>query len=443
MTRFSLIPVEIFYSIFSLLSKPDLSRLSRTCKQIHQLATPRLWRSYRNYNQQPYNLFLRAVLTNPDLAKHIIELHTSNVSEDDPREISEEDIESFQSAVSDLSLPIEFKDRLNEGIKEGYSDPMLALSLCKLPNLKNLFLYRPDFSDLICELFDHANSGEFSGLDNLRRFSIETTDVSCAVGTVRDFGGVFNRAHEVQIVQLNDENMSPSRFREGTSAVEHLHILESGMGTDAMRVFVQGCRTLRTFNYTFGNVDYYEDHFKPQEAVKELEHHKDTLEELTVLYCDDRLKQSWYDLTGREWYMGTELQQFNKLKKLRSGMHSLLGLLHPQTAAMETYPANPQTDRERPELVDVLPASIEHLTILYADARIIPHLQKVGDVREKQFPSLKKVIVGLCSESTEKDVQLEIPGLDLLVLYQTQEEREAYVYDRDAYSWVGSPVFRD
>lgn len=124
-------------------------------------------------------------------------------------------------------------------------------------------------------------------------------------------------------------------------------------------------------------------------------------------------------------------------------MHSLLGLLHPQSAAMETYPANPQADRERPELVDVLPASIEHLTILYADARIIPHLQKVGLVCENQFPNLRKVIVGFCSESTKKDVQFEIPGLELSVLYQTSEEREAYVYGREPYSWVGSRVFRD
>lgn len=443
MTRFSLIPVEILHSIFSLLNKSDLSRLSRTCKQIHQQATPRLWRSYCNYNQQPYNAFLRAIVTNPGRAKHVEELHTSNVSEDDPREISEDDIQSFQSAVSNLSLPDEFKDRLNEGIKEGYSDPMLALLLCKLPNLKNLFLYRPDICDLICELFGHANSGKFSGLDKLQRFSIETTDVSCAVGTVRDYGGVLNMAHEVQIVQLNDETMSPSRFKEGSSAVEHLHILESGMGTDAMRVFAQSCKTLRTFNYTFGNVDYYDDYFKPQEAVKELERHKDTLEELTMLYDDDRLKQSWYDLTAREWYMGTELQQFTRLKKLRSGMHSLLGLLHPQSAAIETYPANPQADRERPELVDVLPASIEHLTILYADARIIPHLQKVGVACENRFPNLRKVIVGFCSESTEKDVQFEISGLELSVLYQTPEEREAYVYGRKPYSWVGSQAFRD
>ncbi|KAF3029406.1 hypothetical protein E8E15_009690 [Penicillium rubens] len=437
-----LIPLEILDSIFSLLDRTDISRLSRACKQIHQQATPRLWRSYCNYNQQPYNTFLRAIVTNPGRAKHVEELHTSNVTEDDPHESSEDDVQSFQSAVSNLSVPDEFKDHLNKGIKEGYSDAMLALLLCKLHNLKNLFLYRPDICDLICELFDYVNSGKSSILGNLRRFSIETTDMSCAVGTVRDYGGILNIAREVQIVQLNDETMSPSRFREGSSAVEHLHILESGMGTDAMRVFVQSCKTLRTFNYTFGNVDYYDDHFKPQEAVEELRRHKVTLEELTMLYDDDRLKQSWYDLTAREWYMGAELRRFTKLKVLRSGMHSLLGLLHAQSAAMETYPADPRADRGRPELVDVLPASIEHLTIMYADAQIIAHLQKIGVVCKNQFPNLRKVIVGFCAESTEKDIQLEIPGLELLLLYQTAEEREAYVYGREPYSWVGSQVFR-
>ncbi|KAJ6179477.1 hypothetical protein N7519_009938 [Penicillium mononematosum] len=80
---------------------------------------------------------------------------------------------------------------------------------------------------------------------------------------------------------------------------------------------------------------------------------------------------------------------------------------------------------------------------MYADARIIPHLRKVGIVCGNQFPNLRKAIVGFCAESTEKDVQFEIPGLELLVLYQTSEEREAYDYGREPYSWVRSQVFRD
>ncbi|BCS22575.1 F-box protein [Aspergillus puulaauensis] len=446
MTQLSLVPVEVLYSIISLLGPSDHSRLSRTCKQIHQLATPRLWRSYRKYNQQPYNPFLRTILTNPCLASHIEELRMADATQDDPREISDEDIQLFQSAVSKLPLPAEFQDRLKAGIREGHSDPMLAVILCNLPNLKNMFLDRPESCELICELFDHADSGEFSsslGLNSIRRFSIETEDYLFSTGPCHEYGSMFNMTHEAQIIHLSDDSMSPSRFRDGSSALEHLHILASCMGPDAMRVFIRSCRTLRTFNYTFGKVRDNEDHFRPREAVGELRRHGDTLEELTMLYDDDHVKMPLYDLTAREWYMGTGLRRFTRLKKLRSGMHSLLGLLHPRSNAMEAYPANPQADKERPELVDVLPASIEHLSILYADARIIPHLQKVGDIREKQFPNLKKIIVGFCSESTEKDVQLEIPGLELVVLYQIQEEREAYVNGRERYSWVGSPVFRD
>ena len=449
MAQLLVVPVEILYSILDLLSPSDLSRLSQTCKQIHQVATPRLWRSYRKYNQKPYNSFLRTILTNPGLANHIEELHVADVTQDDPREISEEDIELFHSAVSKLPLPATFKDRLKTGIGEGYSDPMLAVILCKLPNLNNLFLDRPESCDLICELFTLADSRELPGglVDNIRirRFSLETEDYAFSVGPCHEYGGVINMAHEVQIVHLDDDSMSPSRLQAGSSAVEHLHILASGMGTDAMRAFIQGCRMLRTFNYTFGKVRNHEDYFRPREAVRELRRcHGHTLEELTMLYDDDCVKMPLYDLTAREWYMGTELRGFTKLKKVRSGMHSLLGLLHRQSDAMEAYPANPQADNERPELVDVLPTSIEHLSILYADARIIPHLQKIGNVREKRFPNLKKVIVGFCTESTDKDVlPLEIPGLQVVVLYQTQEEREAYVNGRERYSWVGSPVFRD
>ncbi|KAJ6179475.1 hypothetical protein N7519_009936 [Penicillium mononematosum] len=115
-----LIPLEILDSIFS-----------------HPASLEKL-----NYNQQPYNTFLRAIVTNPGRAKYVEELNTSNVTEDDPCDISEDDIQFFQS-VSNLSIPDEFKDHLNKGIKEGYSDAMLTLLLYKLPNLKNLFLYHP------------------------------------------------------------------------------------------------------------------------------------------------------------------------------------------------------------------------------------------------------------------------------------------------------------
>lgn len=43
----------------------------------------------------------------------------------------------------------------------------------------------------------------------------------------------------------------------------------------------------------------------------------------------------------------------------------------------------------------------------------------------------------------EKDIQLKIQELDFSVLYQTKKEQEAYIYDWEPYSWVGSPVFRD
>lgn len=81
MPRLCDIPLELLYSILFLLDPLDLSCLSGTCKLFHQLATPRLWKSYHNYNQRPYNSFLRAVLTNPKLAEHIQEVHMSNVSQ--------------------------------------------------------------------------------------------------------------------------------------------------------------------------------------------------------------------------------------------------------------------------------------------------------------------------------------------------------------------------
>lgn len=168
--------------------------------------------------------------------------------------------------------------------------------------------------------------------------------------------------------------------------------------------------------------------------------HRNTLEELTILYDDDCIKQLWYDLSVSEWYMGTELRGFMKLKTLRSGMHSLLGLLQPHSVAMEQY--RTKSGVETPDLVDVLPGSLERLTILYADERIVPHLQRVTKVRVQQFPNLKKVGIGFCQEAMERNVELQMEGVELTMLYQSKSERAAYVYDREGFSWLGSPVFR-
>lgn len=77
------------------------------------------------------------------------------------------------------------------------------------------------YTNLICDLFDHVDAGDFSGIDNFQRSSIETTNVLCAMENVQDYAGGLSKAHEVQIVQLNDGNISPSRFQDGSSIVEY------------------------------------------------------------------------------------------------------------------------------------------------------------------------------------------------------------------------------
>lgn len=162
MSQFRLVPVEIFYSIIGLLSPSDLSHFSRTCQRIHELATPRLWGNYRKYNQESYNSFLRTILINPDLASYVEDLCAADATQEDRHGIFGEDIQLFQSAASKLPLPAEFKDRLKSEIREGYSDPLLVVILCILPNLRNLLLDGPERCELMCELFDHADSREFS-----------------------------------------------------------------------------------------------------------------------------------------------------------------------------------------------------------------------------------------------------------------------------------------
>lgn len=170
-------------------------------------------------------------------------------SEDDPHEISQEDVQLFQKAIANTPLPIQLKNSMKNGIKEGMAYPMLALLFYNLPNLKTLFMVNPDDWNLARDLFEHADSdNEFSGFDNLHRFSIETEDIETGIVACSEYGSVFSMAKEVQIVHINDIDMSPSKMQPHSSPIEHLYILEGEMGPEAERVFIQGCRTLRTFN---------------------------------------------------------------------------------------------------------------------------------------------------------------------------------------------------
>lgn len=78
----------------------------------------------------------------------------------------------------------------------------------------------------------------------------------------------------------------------------------------------------------------------------------------------------------------------------------------------------------------MLPGSLEQLTILCADERIIPHLQRVAEVRAQQFPNLKKVVIVFWQEAIERNVDLQMEGVELTVLYQSKTELPMSIIER-------------
>jgi hypothetical protein len=91
-------------------------------------------------------------------------------------------------------------------------------------------------------------------------------------------------------------------------------------------------------------------------------------------------------------YLGTHLRDFTKLKKLECEMENLLGL----------SPGRSRTHHSRPALVDVLPVSIETLTILDVDTQIIPQLQKLDEVKNNRFPDLRQVDVSISVDISDE-----------------------------------------
>lgn len=149
-------------------------------------------------------------------------------------------------------------------------------------------------------------------------------------------------------------------------------------------------------------------HFSALELVQALLHHKHTLEALTVhLYLSVEIqKRVPFDHAPEESYIGTALREFTNLKRLTCEMGSLLGL----------NPTEPDSIFEEPDLVDTLPESLEEMDSRCADARIIDHLKRLGEVKSQRFPNLRKVNASISGGlGTNSGVELQIDGVEVTV----------------------------
>jgi hypothetical protein len=420
------LPVEILCLIFSFLEPHDLSYVSLVCRQFHVLAEPFLWHSCVDtgrFNEvHTYNLFLRSILEQPELARYVkgfypVYYYDEDCAEDCPGDCAEEcrsppredTEERCQNAITAINIPEPLKDRLKSDISRREFDAVVALLLCSLPNLENIVFRDIYETGLIYEIFELAQSKSFNWLRNLRTVHLEEKDGVCGVSLYPTFLRVlkipslkrFETTHAACEVALEIDPES--------SSVENIVLRKSALVKEAIQPIIRSCRSLKTFSFSHGLSGFFATVFTPYDAIQALRQHRSTLEELKILVLDFWDAFSWHpEFPAYKIYMGTHLRDFTKLKTLMCEMENLLGL----------EPGQIRPDRNPPALVDVLPESIESLTIPNVDKQIIPHLQKLEEVKAKRFPNLRQVIVSLCGISGVEDCRPQITGLDVTLLDQ-------------------------
>jgi hypothetical protein len=183
----------------------------------------------------------------------------------------------------------------------------------------------------------------------------------------------------------------------GTSSISTLSFNESFLTADAARTVVHFCKALKTFSFTFGRMFSFAfgrmyvlgQPFTAHEIVQALQLHKSTLENLRLDLNENWIKPGWDQFEASQIMAGS-LRNFQKLTTLEAGQQSLLGFLFGTP--------DEQLDSNLPRLVEILPASLESVTILYCDHRIESHLLELAQARRdapERFPHLKTIDIAL------------------------------------------------
>lgn len=330
----------------------------------------------------------------------------------------------FQNAVDTLNIPEPFKSQLKNEVSSGRADCMLALLLCKLPNVECLIVKRPYNQEWSGKLLEFAASGSLDIFGNLRAVSV--TDYECGLGaqlkpemmrilklpSVKSFTGNLTQGYE---------NMG-RELKPGSSSVEHISFMLSAVTKEAIESIIRCCKVLKTFVFTGSTsviIDFFRKTFTPHDAVQALRQHRLTLEELTI-YIDEDDDVLLWNLEPEETCIGTALRDFENLRALRCEMVYLLGI----------DPICGDISPNQPNLVDTLPRSLETLVIFEASEKIIPQLESIRDVKPEQFPHLREIVVFFLYTVEETGWELQVHGVEVSFNYfsQTENYPENYIY---------------
>ncbi|KAF5540730.1 hypothetical protein FMEXI_8226 [Fusarium mexicanum] len=179
---------------------------------------------------------------------------------------------------------------------------------------------------------------------------------------------------------------------EGCSNVESIILRNSWCVPRAIRSLIGACKDLRKFTYTcdfkkWDDSDEFET--DARDIMEALLSHKDSLEFLHLDFAEAARTSCCHPGPRERLYMGDELRQMHKLKRLILGSQNICGLLANGTVYQYTTDASIQA----PRVVECIPEYLEYLEIHSCGRNIINQLEEFLDTLADpgRIPNLKSV----------------------------------------------------
>jgi hypothetical protein len=455
-----------------------LLRLSLVSKEVNHLTNPYLYSTYEspvaNYNSFNY-LFLKTIIRRPDLARHIkrVILHSFESSKSPhpirgQYKLSNEDKELFKIVVRyfcDIKNELNLNRTWLRELETDSEDARVALLLVLLPNLEFLFFkecYKPFMTLKILSL-GGITPREALQLNSIRSRSLRSSSriplppletvenlhkSFLSLHSIRTISGDYKYGYlgfqnlwplfrilnltslEIGLANANWENSNDLGEDATSISIERLSLMYSALNWKAIDITIGRCKHLKEFHYIYGRIHMYGLHFTPRELVRALAQHKHTLEVVEVNFDDDWQKVGWQALPYEDLYFDQSLKELGKLKKLSCSQQALVGLLH-------QVPKDIFDERNGGELLappdggfrlaDILPSSLEELTVQCGDQRLVSHLRELGDSTmygRKLFPKLRNIVVEIVDDLFKEDFHLNLDGIKVKIVVVTLNERE-------------------
>ncbi|KAF3913719.1 hypothetical protein AA313_de0205296 [Arthrobotrys entomopaga] len=364
----------------------DLAALSRTCKLLHRIVDPILYRCIPT-DRKFYCLF-RTLITRKDLASYVRRAYMGELNDGETLEPLYEEREAMKRLARQLSHDMDgnMRSSTSGSVEWLMKDPFqvadleqehddenevgklfLALTLLLLPNLEYL-----DYT--VCYNYElEANLYAPNHFQYLTEILFKHSDTENGIN-LEDINGVLAAAPNVRVLRGHLIAGVGNVFCH--KSVRELHLGFSSVDADGLMLIMKSFPFLEVFTYESGGCMVRDDEAKPCDFTEALLQRKDTLRHISIDFSyPDNIEEA-----------GDALQSLQSMEVLET-LTVDISTIYAKTEEESTTDGN--------LIINLLPSSIKSFSLRFVDphAHLRQDFLKLAQVAPKRFPNLKRVLV--------------------------------------------------